>query len=116
MLNQFALIIRKLFPEIYQTFLNIKQVRYIYTFNKKKYSYSFWVNSFQNEEKNSIDYLLFLENGGLHKFLDDISIYPNYHSMKKAQEIIYRDLEEHMPLLVGNCGFICKPYTPITTE
>lgn len=225
MLNKIALKIKKLFPNAYQTILNIKQGRYNYTFNKEKYPHSFLVNSFPNEykgqkapeviycfwtgdnpitenrkkglealEKNAgvpvklitpknlheyikpeyplhkgyellsltmrSDYLrcYFMHHygggyadikpfehswkpafdklnnnedkyvigypellyGGLapaeHRFLDDISIYPDYHSMKKAQETIHKDLEKHTPLLVGNCGFICKPYTPITTE
>ncbi|MGV0920312.1 capsular polysaccharide synthesis protein [Empedobacter falsenii] len=45
MFNQIALKIRKLFPNIYQTVLNIKQGRYNYAFSKDKYPYSFLVNN-----------------------------------------------------------------------
>lgn len=45
MFNQIALKIRKLFPNIYQSVLNIKQGRYNYTFSKDKYPHSFLVNS-----------------------------------------------------------------------
>lgn len=51
MFNKIALKIKKLFPNAYQTILNIKQGRYNYTFNKEKYPHSFLVNSFPNEYK-----------------------------------------------------------------
>ena len=48
MFNQIALKIRKLFPNAYQTLLNIKQGRYKYKFSKDKYPHSFLVNSYPN--------------------------------------------------------------------
>ena len=56
--------------------------------------------------------------GGLtplkHNFLADKSIYPNYENQLYSEELVFKDLTKHTPLLIGTCSFICKPYTPLT--
>lgn len=225
MLNQLALIIRKLFPETYQTFLNIKQGRYNYTFSKEKYPHHFlantppyqyngenapkviycfwtgdnpitenrkkglealeknagvpvklitpknlheyikpdyplhkgyellslvhrsdylrcyfmhhygggyadikpfehsWEPAFDKLNHSKTKYMLGypeLAEGGLapieHRFLPDLSIYDNYDDILDSEKKVFQDLKKHHPFLIGNCSFICKPYTPITTE
>lgn len=223
MFNQIALKIRKLFPNIYQTMLNIKQGRYNYTFSKDKYPHSFLVNSCETNslsekapeviycfwtgdnpltenrknalielEKNAgvpvklitpeilpqyikpdyplhegyellsltmrSDYLRCyfmhhygggyadikpfkhswkpafeklnnsdkyvigyqeLLNGGLapaeHRFIENKD-YEDYDLLMTSEKSLHTDLVKHTPLLIGNCGFICKAYSPITTE
>lgn len=58
--------------------------------------------------------------GGLapaeHRFLPDKSIYKDYEKLFDTENKIHTDLTKHTPLLIGNCGFICKPNTPLTKE
>lgn len=225
MLNKIAIKIRKVFPNAYQTLLNIKQGRYNYRFSKEKYPHSFlaktyssnykgenapeviycfwtgnnpltenrkiglkaleensgvtvklitpenlpeyikpgyplhkgydllsltmrsdylrcyfmhhhgggyadikpfnhsWKPAFVKVNQDKIKYALGypeLLYGGIapseHRFIGDKSSYENFDTMIISEEKIYNDLTKHIPLLIGNCAFICKPYTPITTE
>lgn len=224
MFNQIALILRKIFPNVYQKILNIKQGRYIYSFSEEKYPHSFlvhdaphlnvkenapeviycfwtgdnpltenrkkalaileknagisvklitpenlsdyilpeyplhkgyeflsltmrsdylrcyfmhhhgggyadikpfnhsWQSAFEKLNQNQNKYVLGypeLLQGGLapanHRFIENKK-YKNYDKMLIAENLVYCDLVKYTPLLIGNCGFICKPYTPITTE
>lgn len=82
-----------------------------------------WKGAFEKLNKDKNKYvagypeLLF---GGLapveHRFLEDKSFYKNYDDLRKTEEIVFNDLTKFTPLLIGFCSFICKPYTPITTE
>ncbi|SIT97387.1 hypothetical protein SAMN05660493_02104 [Epilithonimonas bovis DSM 19482] len=87
----------------------------------KPFSHS-WKPAFQKLNDKNDRYIIGypeLLYGGLapvaHRFLDGKN-YNNYELMALAERKIHNDLAKHTPLLIGNCAFICKPYTPITTE
>lgn len=51
-----------------------------------------------------------------HRFLSETSFYTYYEDKLNIENKIYKDLMKYTPLLIGNCSFVCKPYSPITTE
>lgn len=82
-----------------------------------------WKPAFEKLNKDKNKYIIGypeLLYGGItsvkHRFLADKSIYRDYEKMKESEEKVFQDLAKHTPLIVGTCSFICKPYTPITTE
>ena len=224
-MNKIALILRKLFPHLYQKLLNIKQGRYNYNFSKEKYPHSFladnhisynsdipapeviycfwtgdnpltenrkkglktlekyakipiklitpenlseyikpnfplhkgydllsltaksdylrcyfmhhhgggyadikpfnhsWKSAFaklnKHKDKYIIGYpeLLFAGLAPIEdRFLPNKSLYPNYKNILDSEKKLFQDLTKHTPLLIGNCAFVCKPYSPITSE
>ena len=87
----------------------------------KPFNYS-WKPAFEMLNKEQDKFVIGypeLLNGGLspaeHRFILNHN-YVNYEAMLASEKKIFTDLAKHTPLLIGNCGFICKPYTPITAE
>ncbi|MDR7693558.1 capsular polysaccharide synthesis protein [Riemerella anatipestifer] len=61
-----------------------------------------------------------LLHGGIapaeHRFLAEKKFYTDYERQMSVEKYLQQDLMKYTPLLIGNCSFISKPYSPITTE
>lgn len=70
------------------------------------------------EDQYAIGYPELLHGGiapAKHRFIEN-NVYEDYDMMLSTENLIHKDLTRYTPLLIGNCGFICKPNTPVTTE
>ncbi|WP_018674743.1 capsular polysaccharide synthesis protein [Riemerella columbina] len=77
-----------------------------------------WKSAFKKINSNKNKYILGypeLLYGGIAP-LEANFLQPADLETKKGQQQLYKDLVKYTPLLIGNCSYICKPYSPITTE
>lgn len=82
-----------------------------------------WRPAFQKLNKNNNLYIIGypeLIDGGMvqpiSRFFAEKAFYENFDEMYAAEKSIYKDMFKHNPLLIGNCAFISKKYTPFTAD
>ncbi|WP_161530835.1 capsular polysaccharide synthesis protein [Riemerella anatipestifer] len=79
-----------------------------------------WRNTFNKLNSKRSKYIIGypeLLHGGIAPIEDRFLEEGNQGQEKKKSQLqLHQDLVRHTPLLIGNCAYICKPYSPITTE